>query len=330
MADRSYSKTTEAVLFATSIKCYYPDCQVPSVSIFSDNTQKKNVQIAHIVAVSPNGPRYRPLPKEQRDSFDNLILLCHAHHPVVDKKKNENEYPEELLCGWKRENEGDLRAKIERLEGLTKDDLEEMLTIAGESAKKEILSAIDRLKETSEDAATLLRALFDKIESYYLDQESIAMLHAASQRLVFLEEGATLLWSASQRLGSLEEGSQNLLRATVKLQELDSISGNLVRAASELSELNLMNASLQLGQFAEDYASMIRRTPKIPDVSGLIESAGEELINEIDQKISTINSYQLAPVLDHPQRWKFGFGGFALGVFAVLATVVILASTGAI
>lgn len=39
----------------------------------------------HIVSSQVNGPRYDPsFPKEQIDSYENLLLLCRTHHKMID------------------------------------------------------------------------------------------------------------------------------------------------------------------------------------------------------------------------------------------------------
>jgi hypothetical protein len=41
--------------------------------------------ICHIIASSPNGPRYDSnYPEDQIDGYDNLILLCKTHHKQID------------------------------------------------------------------------------------------------------------------------------------------------------------------------------------------------------------------------------------------------------
>jgi tetratricopeptide (TPR) repeat protein len=46
-------------------------------------------EACHIVAQSPSGPRgHSPLTPEQRDHYDNLILLCRNHHKRVDDQEN--------------------------------------------------------------------------------------------------------------------------------------------------------------------------------------------------------------------------------------------------
>ncbi|WP_330999252.1 HNH endonuclease [Kocuria turfanensis] len=44
---------------------------------------------AHIVARSPGGPRYEPLPGNGKDELDNLLLLCRVHHKQVDDQIEE-------------------------------------------------------------------------------------------------------------------------------------------------------------------------------------------------------------------------------------------------
>lgn len=329
MVERSYSKATEAALFAISVKCYYPDCQVPSVSFFGDG-EAKNVDIAHIRAISPDGPRYKKTAKAEANSFDNLILLCKLHHRMVDKTSNEETYTEAALLRWKQENEKELRDKVDGLSNLTKDGLNDLLLTAAESTKTEIMGSLDKLHETSKGAAELLRSLYDKIEDHYIDSESIALLDAASQRLSFLEEGSHLLYSASDRLGYLEEGSHIINAASERLGNLEESSITLQQAANQLANININDTAEHLRQSANDYANMLRKSPEIPDIEGSVESAGESIITEIDRRVATIKQLQPPVVVNHEQRWKFGLGGFAAGVLSVFATVAILAYNGAI
>jgi hypothetical protein len=61
-------------------------------------------EIAHIVARSAEGPRGDGLlPPDQRDDYDNLILLCPTHHRIVDD--NVSEWPTERLIRMKVDHE---------------------------------------------------------------------------------------------------------------------------------------------------------------------------------------------------------------------------------
>ena len=70
-------------LFAVSgNKCAFPKCTTPLVDISS---KKVIGEICHIKAQEPGGPRFdKNQSEEDRQSFDNLILLCPNHHVVVD------------------------------------------------------------------------------------------------------------------------------------------------------------------------------------------------------------------------------------------------------
>ncbi|MFY3093561.1 PIN domain-containing protein [Achromobacter xylosoxidans] len=106
MANRSYTQKTLKVLFGSSgNQCAHPECTNPV--IVSGTEQSDNAvagQICHIFAASDNGPRGKPdLTDEERNSPENLILLCGFHHPMVDTQYQE--YPAEVLKQWKRDHE---------------------------------------------------------------------------------------------------------------------------------------------------------------------------------------------------------------------------------
>lgn len=61
-------------------------------------------QIAHIHSPAPDGPRYDPaLDPEAARSLPNLIYLCGAHHPLVDK--NESAWTADALREMKTAHE---------------------------------------------------------------------------------------------------------------------------------------------------------------------------------------------------------------------------------
>ena len=96
----------------------------------------------HIYGVRPGARRYRrDLPAEVRDSFENLLLLCLAHHEEVDSKENEERYPPELLRKWKVQHEGAENGVLDRLRVMDTDALMKLLTQIAEPPVK-------RLEET--------------------------------------------------------------------------------------------------------------------------------------------------------------------------------------
>lgn len=67
-------------------RCAFPTCRI---NIVEDETESDDASIvgdvAHIVAREDDGPRGKsPLTPEQRDKYNNLILLCKIHHKIID------------------------------------------------------------------------------------------------------------------------------------------------------------------------------------------------------------------------------------------------------
>lgn len=82
MARKKLKLSTLKALFAKSgNQCAFPECN--NKLIVEDNLFVG--QVAHIRAVSPEGPRYdKEQSDEDRRQFSNLILLCYKHHKIID------------------------------------------------------------------------------------------------------------------------------------------------------------------------------------------------------------------------------------------------------
>jgi hypothetical protein len=85
--------------------CAFPGCKKVLVE---DETESDDPSVigeeAHIVAQKENGRRGKSdLPLDQRDKYDNLILLCSIHHKIVDDQ--ELEYSVEKLHKFKADHE---------------------------------------------------------------------------------------------------------------------------------------------------------------------------------------------------------------------------------
>lgn len=65
---------------------------------------------AHIVSEEPHGPRFRPMPKNEVDTYANLILLCPSDHKIVDEQVTY--YTEQRLLELKRAHEQWVQEKI--------------------------------------------------------------------------------------------------------------------------------------------------------------------------------------------------------------------------
>lgn len=84
-------KTHKMIWGRSGNMCAFPGCKK---TLVIDETSTDNPAIigeeAHIVAQKPDGPRGQsPLSLEERDYYDNLILLCSVHHKIVDDQVNE-------------------------------------------------------------------------------------------------------------------------------------------------------------------------------------------------------------------------------------------------
>ena len=103
---RYYTPPDLALLWSRSGgRCGFPECPVICVELANENDLSATVgNVAHIEALSNSGPRANPsLTLRQRNSYDNLILLCSTHHDQVDAQPNT--YTVEMLRAWKTTQE---------------------------------------------------------------------------------------------------------------------------------------------------------------------------------------------------------------------------------
>lgn len=86
-------------------RCAFPGCtKVLDHPASSLDGPVVLAEIAHIVSPKPSGPRGEyPLPLEERDKYDNLILLCEEHHHLVDNQPHT--YTVERLRQMKADHE---------------------------------------------------------------------------------------------------------------------------------------------------------------------------------------------------------------------------------
>jgi hypothetical protein len=115
-------------LFAVSgNRCAFPGCNLPLVDLGSGTVLG---EICHIKARSSEGPRYDPAQEEKaRHAFENLLLLCPAHHKIVDD--NPDEYTVEWLLETKARHEAQAAGGPELADDVAR-RLERQLTIEGD------------------------------------------------------------------------------------------------------------------------------------------------------------------------------------------------------
>lgn len=103
---RKYSSKTLKVLFGISRnECAFPDCPQPIIATKTKLSSALVVgQIAHIFALSDDGPRgCSTMTEAERNSPDYLMLFCPTHHVIVDGQHET--YPAILLLEWKARHE---------------------------------------------------------------------------------------------------------------------------------------------------------------------------------------------------------------------------------
>lgn len=99
---RNYKDKDLKLLFGRSgFYCAYPGCMN---RLIANETEYDDAailaQIAHIVGSSNVGPRADPsMTDTDKNAYENLVLLCGVHHPLVDKQ--DNTYSIEILHAWK-------------------------------------------------------------------------------------------------------------------------------------------------------------------------------------------------------------------------------------
>jgi hypothetical protein len=97
-------KTHKMLWSRSGNQCAFPDCKAELVADISETDDPSVVgEEAHIVAKEEGGPRgISTLSGEQRDKYENLILLCRNHHKVIDDQPEF--YPIEWLKDRKKDH----------------------------------------------------------------------------------------------------------------------------------------------------------------------------------------------------------------------------------
>lgn len=84
--------------------CGKPDCHSDLFPFFESGKITNIEELAHIIGQKEKGPRGdNPLPLDERDEFDNIILLCPTCHTIVDK--NPTLFPNDTIKQWKSNHE---------------------------------------------------------------------------------------------------------------------------------------------------------------------------------------------------------------------------------
>jgi hypothetical protein len=200
-----------------------------------------NVDIAHIRAASPTGPRFDPtLTKQQRDEFRNLILLCTVHHKTVDGKSWKR-YPVKILERWKVEREAGSLDQLAGLSNLTEEKLSTMIGQAQFELLDRIGPALDTFAESAPDLASLLKALTKeltdpRVHGFGMSEDTVRMLNRSASQLSGLEDNARLFARAAGVLANLGDNAKLLASAASGLTGLEDKVRLLEAAARKVHQ----------------------------------------------------------------------------------------------
>lgn len=109
-------KTQKMLWGRAAGRCSYPNCRMEVISDVGEELTPTLIgENCHIVAANDGGPRSDlSVPPDQRNSYDNLILMCRNHHKIIDDPKfGERDYPVQKLQEIKRKHEAWVRNKLE-------------------------------------------------------------------------------------------------------------------------------------------------------------------------------------------------------------------------
>lgn len=233
MADpRSYKRGTLFALAAFSGgTCYWPNppCKTP-ITVLVNGHPVPNLEIAHIRAAKPNGPRYvRNMKDDERRAWPNLIFLCKPHHTYVDKVRPQD-YPIEVLEKWKAHREKGKLGQLQGLTGLTEDRLQEIIAVAFKESTEEIRRIIARLEINDSDAAILLREAARHLNLDTADELNMAArsltpaLSPGNVETLFQATGMLQKMNLSAITGGLADVVADL---QVSIAELRRLQGNM-------------------------------------------------------------------------------------------------------
>lgn len=171
-------------------QCAFPCCCAP---IFEDSGLLTG-ECCHIKAYSANGPRYdASQTDEERNSADNLILLCSRHHTIIDS--DDTIYTNDVLQQYKREHEAKFSAKnlklteeqlqylqksntlfwkrIKEIDKEDKDFIDLKMMVSTDKSVEDLLNDIEDLLKSIEDNVGILTefesSLVCKIRDYLVE-----------------------------------------------------------------------------------------------------------------------------------------------------------------
>lgn len=107
-------KSIKILWSASGGLCAFPECQQRlTFSEAGDFAPYTLGEMAHICGDQPGANRHNAAQTPQeRDDYQNLILLCPTHHSLIDRAENEGRFPVEFLHQIKTDHEAFVRLRL--------------------------------------------------------------------------------------------------------------------------------------------------------------------------------------------------------------------------
>lgn len=88
--------------------CVKPDCHADLFPFFENGIITNIEELAHIIGQKKKGPRgNNSMPLNERDEFENIVLLCPTCHTIIDK--NPDIFQNATINDWKAKHEESIR-----------------------------------------------------------------------------------------------------------------------------------------------------------------------------------------------------------------------------
>lgn len=324
--------------------CYEPTCKTAVLRMTKTGTPRVNVQIAHIYSLGVGEARFdEKYPKAELNKFKNLLLLCQTHHTEVDSELWVKHYRAEVLIEWKRTREGDLSKSLEELPELFDDEqFQDVLTKAISRTREEIIAAIDKVTDISQETLTLLKELVS--ESFtrpYLSEEAVASLEYSARVFDGMGDQTRVLYESAHGLQGIDDHAWMLRESSHGLREIPDYvtllrqaahdlntalphhTGLLADAASKLVGLpDYAGALLQAAQKLEaaGLSDAVDRIDKLEEATRQLNSATTNALESSREEEDDEPVYQTDDEPVEEWSWK----SFRIGVITCFVAVVIL------
>ena len=107
-------KSIKILWSASGGLCAFPECRERlTYSEAGDLAPYTLGEMAHICGDQAGANRHDAgQTQQQRDDYQNLILLCPTHHALIDRPENEQRFPSELLHQFKAAHETFVRERL--------------------------------------------------------------------------------------------------------------------------------------------------------------------------------------------------------------------------